>query len=183
MYMAWPAVPATHPDAPALELLSWVLDNGRGSRLADAVYYRSNLASGVHAMFYGMDVGGLFVVRVTTERPRLAKAVRRTHKVLEGLRKRPVTADELARAKAMVAESIASRLDEPEARAELLAECMVAEGKADCARDRWERMQAVSAADIERVLDLLGPDTRTTLSVVPRGQGGALEGAAPVELP
>lgn len=181
---AFPTVPADHADAPALELLSYTLSNGRGTRLDDAVYYNSDLATEASAVNYPMDISGTFLFWLSTERGSVAPLEKAMWKVIKSASKRGFSEAELQRAKKAWRDSTLDGLEAPHDRAVALTECYKQYGKADCLSDEAARIEAVTVDDLERVAATwLIPDRFSTLSVVPMGGKGARKGAVPVELP
>ena len=183
LWMGWVTPDRLHPDAAAFEVLSYVLSYGRGTRLDEKLYFRGP-ASETWAWLSAGDLGSPFIIYVAATKPKLKPMARKVDKVLASISKKPPTAAELERARAAIRASMLSGMESPEGRAEMLADCVADFGKADCATERWEALAAVTAEDIVRVTEAwLTPERRVTLSVIPNGQGGALSGAAPVELP
>ena len=184
LWMGWVTPDRLHADAAALEVLSYVLSYGRGTRLDDALYFDRSLASETWAWLSRGDLGSPFVIYAAATKPRLEKIARRTDKVLASISRDPPSPAELTRAKAAIKAGTLSYLESPEGRAETLADCVADFGKPDCAAEQLARIEAVTAEDLVRVTETwLTPERRVTLSVVPEGQGGALPGARPVELP
>lgn len=184
VYLAWPTVPQTHPDAIALHLLEMVLDAGRGTRIADALYYKRSRTTqaGVYAMH--SDIDGMFLVYATPRRGSLQGIVKQIDKVLEGLHRKPPTEAELTRARKSVRDGWLDQLESPSGRAALYLDCYEVDGTPNCLDARWQRYAEVTPSDLLRVARTwLAPDARTTLSVVPQGDAGALPNATPVELP
>ncbi|MEQ1503718.1 MAG: pitrilysin family protein [Myxococcota bacterium] len=189
VYLAWETVDERHADAPALDVLGAVLSNGQGTRLDDAVYYGSQLASSVGAYAYAEDVAGQFVVYASSPDTPLPKLVGKLNKQLDKIAAAPPTADELARAKRALRAYLLDGIERPADKASQLATCWRWTGAADCLAAEWARYDAVTAADVTRVAAkyLSGPPT--TLSNVPRGDAAsAVPGAdgspaVAVELP
>jgi zinc protease len=185
LYLSWPLPPRGHADEPALEVASWVLDGGRGTRMADALYYDRVLASDYGAYAFHSDLGGQFLMAVSSATTPLAKLDKATMKVVDKLVKKGPTDAELDRAKRAIRSGLLDGLEDPLSRAEQLLDCIERTGtNPNCTAERWAAYEAVTAEDVQRVLTTwLDPAKRVSLSVVPRGDEGALEGASPVELP
>ncbi|MCB9698902.1 MAG: insulinase family protein, partial [Alphaproteobacteria bacterium] len=143
LYLVWDAVPDGHPDQPALEMANYILSNGRGTRLDDALYYLKPRTSVVYTYTSFNDVAGEFYLGAaspTTPLPKLAKLAR---KQIAALASSGPTAAELARAKSSYRSEILDALESPEGTAELLAECWRLRGKADCLTEDVARYDAV----------------------------------------
>jgi zinc protease len=184
IYLAWPTVELKHADMPALDLLSWVLSKGRGTRLDDALYYDKPLADSEGAWTFNGAAGGMFVVEATSVRTPLTKLEAAARKVIAGLITTPPTADELLRAKKALRQYYEDQLQDPVSAAELLADCAFEWGDPNCAAARVAAYEAVTPNDLVRVTQtwLLSREPHR-LSVVPQGDTGAIAGSSPVEIP
>lgn len=182
--LAWPAPEGGHPDAFALEVLASILSGARGTRLDDALYYRSNLATETGAWYDGSEIDGAFYLYAGSPTTPLPTLMARADAVLAKVVKKGVTDAEVARA---VRNLVNGTLDATEAvddRAATILTCVDRYGTPDCLGREVAGYQAVTAADVQRVArQILDPNRRSTLSIVPRGDDGALPGAVVVELP
>ena len=182
--LGWPVPPAGHPDALALELATYLLSDGRGTRLDDALLYDHRRADDVSAWISTGELGSELVVWGATHRPRLPRLAQRLEAGLHSLVDEPPRPEELGRAKASLRRDLMDSLDEVESRADLIGAC-VSQGRApDCFLVDLATIDALDAdAVAAAVLAHAVPVSRRSLSVVPRGKRGALKGAAPVVLP
>lgn len=184
MMMGWNTPPRLHEDSAALEVLSYVLSYGRGTRLDDAMYYNLRYGTESWAWLNGGDIGSGFVIYVAANKSKLVPMAKRVNKVLASVISSPPTPEEMSRAIASIRAEYLSSIEQPEGRAEVLADCLADYGRPDCMAERLAAYEAVTAADLARVTqEWLSPDRRVTLSVVPEGRGGALPNSVPVELP
>jgi zinc protease len=184
LYASWSIPGQSHPNMPALEVLSWILSGGRGTRIDDALYYDKNLTNDASAFAWYSDLDGVFIVSASTTKPKLSKIDKAIDKTIAKLSTTPPTDDELERAKRSIRSYLEGMMESPEDRAEQIAECMRMYGKPQCLDEMWTRVDAVTADDVVRVAEqYLVPEGRVSLSVVPPGDSGALDGATPVELP
>ena len=184
VYLAWPGVPRFSPDEPALDLLAKVLSGGRGTRLDDALYYKSGLTTSIYADFEPGDLGGPFALAATSPKSQLTKIAGVMEKIVGGVQSHPPTADELGRALESEKSRFLDEVEEPEGRANALADCQAYFGHPDCLQEWWSKYEAVKPEDLVRVAKTyLGDDRRISLSVVPTGKGGQLPGSNKVELP
>ncbi len=185
LYLVWDGLPAGHADEPALDLASYVLSNGRGTRLDDALYYLKPRTSSVFTYASFNDLSGELVVGLSSPETPLPKLAKLARKEIDRLASSGPTAEELARAKKSVRSGLLDALESPEGKAELLAECWRLRGEADCLSAEVARYDAVTAGDVARVVRALLVDAEPwSVSNVPRGDAAsAMPGAAPVELP
>ena len=85
-----------------LNLLALALGQGDSSRLLRALQYDDQLANGLSTYLFDPKGPGLFVVSVATDQARLLDALKRTIVVLGRLRNRPLSSQELERARRQV---------------------------------------------------------------------------------
>lgn len=184
LYLVFPTVPLYHDDEPALDLLGRVLSGGRGTRLDDRLYYGSNLATSSAAFHFAEEIEGQMMVTASAPKTSLRRLDRVMSAEIARLVSQPPTEAELDRARRATRGWLLDRLEDNAERAEMMVDCWRAKGDGDCLADEWARYEAVTPDDLVRVArTYLTPERRLTLSVVPRGRGGALPGARTVELP
>jgi zinc protease len=145
---------ATDKDAPALSVLEYIL--GDNSRPSSRLYKRlidPGIASDTYAYAYELRDPGIFMVSATMTagaKPEAAEAA--VNSELEALKKDPVSAEELNRAKTSIVKKLKLSVVDPLNLAEQLGEAIaVADWK-------WwasysDRISAVTAADITRVVN------------------------------
>jgi zinc protease len=182
LYVGWRTVPKGHPDEIPLQVAAWVLSGGRGTRLDDKVYYKSNLAvdDGVYA--WSSELDGVFLAYATVDGTPLAKMEKIILKEIMRLIKKPPTEDELHRAKRSIRNNVMKNLELPADRVGILVECTRLMGSPDCLQEQLNTLDNVSTDDvIEAVLRWLNPDKRVVLSVVPNDV--EVVGGTKVELP
>ena len=182
--MAWETVPLNHDDEAALDLLSRVLSDGRGTRLDDALYYDKQRTSDIASFTFNRYRAGQFVIYASSPGKTLPKLAKYIHKELGKLSSDPPTQVEVDRARRAIEGELLDAMEHPERKARLLADCYLETGEADCLDDLWQRYEAVTPADVARVAAtyLLNAEPNT-LSTVPMGDDGQIEGAVEVQLP
>lgn len=184
LYMAWETVDELHADQPAIELLSYILSGGQGTRLDDPLYFKSKLASDVGAYNRSGDIGGTFTIYASSPETTLVKLQSKIDKILSTARSAPPEVAELDRARQQIRGGLLDALESPEFKAQVLADCFRQRGTPDCLTADFARYQAVTPADIQRVAQKYLSPPPVTLSIVPRGDAAsALPGAVAVELP
>lgn len=184
LIVMYPGVFHGHQDEAALDVLSGLLSAGRGTRLDDALYYDKSVLTTVGAWSSVSEIGGHFLVYLQTDDLKLPKVLKRFDKEMAKFAKRPPTEAELDRAKRSLRSGLLDSVEELEDRAEVLTDCLRLDGKASCMTDQMAAVDAVTAADVMRVAQTyLDNDKRATLSIVPVGDDGAMEGASSVEIP
>jgi zinc protease len=181
--VAWPTVPAAHADAAALEVLSWVLSGGAGTRLDDAMYLESRVATSASAWTSMSEIDGMFVIDAASDRSSIPKLLKAIDAVLADFTANPTTAGELKRAVKVTSSSLEESLEDPESRAWLLTQCLMQRGDPNCLPGELARYAAVTSADLARVASTyLVPEARVVLATVPEGDR-SMKSATPVELP
>ena len=167
-----------------MEVLSYLLSIGQGTRLDDPLYFISNLTNSIGTYYFSGDLEGLLVFATTTTKP-LKVVLKHIDKQLNALVKTPPSQDEVNRAQKAIRSYMLSQLESPRSRANLMVDCYRYTEDPNCLANDWARYEAVTPEDVLRVAEtyLLNAQ-RTTLSVVPKGEAdSALDGATNVELP
>jgi len=172
-------------DEPAVEILSYILSYGQGTRLDDPLYFDSNLTSDIGTYYFAGDIDGLFVIYATPYTKPLSVIAKHIDKHLERLLIEAPTSDEVNRAQKAIRADLLESLESPEDRANLLVDCHRFTGDVNCLASEWERYATVTPEDVLRVAKTYLLDAkRTTLSVLPKGQAKrALPDSVLVELP
>lgn len=184
LYLMWNTVPHHHADEAALDVLAYVLSGGRGTRLDDALYYKSRKTTAVDTVTWNNEIAGLFGVIATTDKGSLPPLEKAILKGLAAIEKSPPTEAELTRARKTIKSGMLERMEEPAERAQVIVDCQRLLGRPDCVEEQWARYEAVTALDVVRVArTYVLPYQPTALSVIPKGAAGALADAVPVELP
>lgn len=148
----WRIPGSAHPDMAALAVMDAILTAGESSRLHRSLVYDKQLATQVSGDLGDIEEGGYYApyVIVASGKPVEAAEAALTAEI-ERMRSEPVSAAELAEAKN---ELIASSLRQRETfsgRAFELGEALVRTGDPKAADKRLAEIQAVTAADVQRV--------------------------------
>ncbi|MDP2625670.1 MAG: pitrilysin family protein [Candidatus Rokubacteria bacterium] len=155
------------PDAPALELLSTILSEGRASRLYRKLVYEKRMALGAGGDYsYASVDPNLFWFYATPLPGHTVEALERALlDEIEGLKSDPVPDEELARAKNQIEASFVWRQDSVHSRASGLVRFeMLGSWRL---LDRFVPMiRAVTAADIQRVARAYFPSDRKNVGVL-----------------
>jgi len=169
----FPTVRLTHPDLYPLDILAFILGEGRASRLVSDLRDRRGLVQSISVASYtpaGYD-GGRFAVILECE-PEKADAARRAVLAhLERARRDLPSEDELARAKRQKIAEHVFGLQRCEDIAEDLGLNALLVGDPDFS-DRYVRhIQAVTAEDVRRVAQTyLDPERVSVARIVPEAQ-------------
>ncbi|MCB9744467.1 MAG: insulinase family protein [Alphaproteobacteria bacterium] len=184
LYVAWQTVPRGHPDEAALDVLAELLSGGRGTLLDDALYYRRQRATELGVWTSNGRLGGELIFHAARDDQRLLPMLRALDGALDSLRARPPSPEAVARAVSRRWAASLRSLERLSDVAEVLGDCQVTHGDADCLADELERYLSVSPEDVQRVANVYLGEARVVLSVVSEGEEryalpGSLEVYAP----
>ena len=183
VWLGWPTVTMQHDDAPALELLSYVLSSGYGTRLDERLQLAGKATSN-EAYSFTAEVDGSFLLIATDDSTPLAKLQKWMLAEVSKLQRKGPRQDEVDRALKSVRGGYLDRVESPMGKAQSMVDCWRLESDVNCLEADWARYAAVTPEDIQRVAQrYLVDDRMVSLSVVPEGDTEFLEGAVAVELP
>ena len=167
--LAWHIPEITHPDVPALDLLSTILGDGRSSRLYRRVREESGLAYGVSAFSYTPGDPGLLGIDATTEPDKREATQELILKILEEIKESGVTPEELAKAKKISLSHHLGSLTTMRGQASDLGSNWFLTRNLDFTRDYLAAVQKITADDIRRVTaKYLTDDNLTIISLNPK---------------
>ncbi|MEP3423049.1 MAG: pitrilysin family protein [Erythrobacter sp.] len=179
----WKGVPATHPDAAALQVLDSILDRGDNSRLNNALVRTGQaveVASGVSSF---REAGAFQVYAIVRGPGQMDTASATLDAELERIRTEFVTAAELAEAKNEIIASTLRRRETARGRAFELGEALVSTGNPDAADTRLAAINAVTVDDVLRVAAFyLDPQKRVSVTYT-AGEDDAATYANPTPMP
>jgi zinc protease len=167
--MTWLAPAAADPDAPALAVLDAILSAGKSSRLYNSLVYDQQIAQSIFSSTSTNAQPGIFYVGAIMAG---GKTVQQGETSLSAqvarLRDAPPTAAELAEAKAgLLADAVRGR-ETIDGRAFAIGYALRTEGDAARANTDLAALQAVTAADVQRVArKYLTDNGRTVIRYLP----------------
>lgn len=174
--IAWPAVALAHPDTPHLDLLAFVLGEGESSRLVRRVKEAEGLVDRVDASCYTPLDPGLFGVSADLDAERVADAVEAVAREVEAVRRAPVSADELDKARANFLASEHFERESVSGRARKLGtfEAIAGDWRGDAAY--LEAVRRATPADLLRVARAhLDPRRVSVAAVLPEGEASEFD--------
>jgi zinc protease len=151
--LSWLAPPATSDDGAALQVVAALLSGGESSRLNQTLVYRKRVASdaGFNAdLRAGPGLLTAYAIAAGGRRlPALQAALRAE---VQALAQRPPGAAELAKVKTQLLTQALVERETPRGLGSALAEAAVLEGGAERVNRKLDALQAVTAADVQRVV-------------------------------
>ncbi len=151
--LTWLAPPARSPDAAALTVAAALLGNGESSRLNQSLVYRAQMAqTATFGADLRVDTGLLVAYAIAASGAKPDALARALRKEIDRLARVPVPADELAKVKTqLVTQALVAR-QTPLGKGEALGEAIILRGDARRANDELAELQAVTPADVQRVV-------------------------------
>ncbi len=184
--MAWPIPALTHPDVPALDLLSLVLGEGRSSRLYRKVREEMGLAHSISAFSYTPGDCGLFGVSALCDPAKRDAVESEALRLIADVAERGVTAEELEKARRQTLSSHLQTLTTMSGQAGDLGASYLLTGDLHFTEAYLEGVQRVTPADLKRVaVQYLRKDRLTVTSLNPPSapHSSATPGTAPANVP
>ncbi len=171
LYLNWHTVKSTDADAAALQVAGYVLAGSRTSRLTQALVYRGEIATAVQAYNDAKRLDGDFNI-VATARPGVALDTLQTviDQNVQRLVAEGPTGRELDQARNAIEASFLRSIQTVSGKADQLNEYYYQTGNPDGFQDDLDKLRAVTAADIQRVVRKYLQAPRVTISVVPQGK-------------
>lgn len=168
-YFVWHSAPAYAKDEPALDILSFILSNGRTSRLQSNLLYGKELVQQVGAGNSTSEVGGLFQIQATA-RPNksLDEIEKEIDSEIAKIKATPPTTDEMSRALNSIESSTINSLQTVLGKAGQLTSFAGYVGEADWFQKDLDRYRTVTPADVQRVATTYLIPNRLVMSYVPR---------------
>jgi len=180
--LAWHIPQITHPDVPALDLLSLILGDGRSSLLNQKLREQMGLVHGISAFAYAPADPGLFGISAVLDPDKRAATEKEVLDIIDGLKKNGVKKEDLEKAKKLSLSGQLQSLTTMRGKASDLGSNWLTTRNLNFTHDYMEAIQAVTLEDIRRVLaTYFGGANRTVTSLNPIGSlKTAGETAAPV---
>ena len=147
------APPVASPDAAALDVAESILSSGESSRLYQSLVYQQQLAQEAFAQADLREQPGLFVLgAILASEKKPEEAERALLAELKKMQDTPVSAAELDKAKLQLVTNEVRERETSNGKAFALARAAVLLGDAARVNTDIEKLQAVTAADVQRVM-------------------------------
>ncbi|HKX82755.1 MAG TPA: pitrilysin family protein [Pyrinomonadaceae bacterium] len=168
-YFVWHGVRTYAQDEPALDFLSFILSNGRTSRLQSNLIYGKEMAQQVGAFSGTSEIAGLFQIQATA---RPGKSLDDIEKEIDGevarIKAAPPTADEMARALNSIESQSIYGLQTVLGKAGQLTTFGGYLGKPNWFQADLDRYRTVTPADVQRVANTYLTANRLVMTYTPR---------------
>ncbi len=152
MLLSWPSVSQEDPDLRAAALAAMVLGDSTGSRLFWNIFQKG-LAEAASASLSPFDHTGMMLAYISTTPEQAPAVLELVRAELKGMQDDGVHEDELRRAKDKLVSHAVLDGESAFSRMRDLADTWVAEGRLRTIDEEVALMEAVSLADVRRVLD------------------------------
>ena len=166
------------PDADALRVADAILSAGESSRLYHALVYTQQIAAEIDSDANELEDAGLFIMgAILSEGKKVEDAEKSLLAEIKKLQDAPVSAAELDKAKNQMITNQLRERETSNGKALALGEAAVLLGDAARVNTDLDRLQAVTAADIQRVMKKYFTDTnRLVLYYLPEASKKSGEG-------
>ena len=173
--LAWHVPEITHPDVPALDLLSIILGEGRSSRLYRQVREERGLAYAVSAFSYTPGDPGILGIDATVDPAKRQEAEKTILEIVDQVKQSGVTAAELQKAKKICLSHQLGSLVTMRGQASDLGSNWLLTRNLNFSRDYLETVQHVTADEVRSAAaQYLVDDNLTVVSLNPTGSVSAI---------
>ena len=177
--LAWPIPGLTHADAPVLDLLATVLGGGDSSVLWQEIREKAGLVHSIDASSWNPGSSGLFCIGYTADAAKRAPATAAIARAVAQRAARGFTPAQIKKALRQVVVGEINTRKTMSGQASRLGAAEVVVGDLDYSRAYFERLRAVTPADLKRVLRAyLIPARQTSVSLNPKSAATAETAAA-----
>ncbi len=169
------APPVANDDAAALRVAASILSAGESSRLYQSLIYEQQLAQDAGANADLREDTGLFVMyAILAEGKKVEDAERSLLAELKRIQDQPVTAAELDKAKTQIVTGELRNRETSDGKGFALGQATILYGDPARANTNIDRLQAVTAADVQRVMKKYFTDSnRVVLHYLPESMRAA----------
>ncbi|MBW2313794.1 MAG: insulinase family protein [Deltaproteobacteria bacterium] len=165
---AWPAPPTGHPDGPALDVASQILSGGRSSRLYRRLIYDEQVALSASSAWWELkDLGILYAFSTVRPGVSVDRVEALCFEEIARMGSEPATPAEIEKAQRRLEASLVRGLSTVHALASRLGRDWVNLGRIRPLDEILAEIQAVTAADVQRVMaEYMKPEKRTVVHVI-----------------
>jgi zinc protease len=169
--LAWRVPDLTHPDVPALDVLSTILGHGRSARLYRRIREEQHLVTSIGAYCYTPSDDGMFCINAELEPANREAASSAIFEEICKIKEEGVGEQEVEKARKMALASGLYDLTTMRGQASDLGSNWMATGNLDFTSGYLEAIQRVTAADVRRVAEIyLIDQSLSIVSLNPKGR-------------
>lgn len=177
--LSWRTVGLAHPDAALLDLLAFVLGEGESSRLVQRIREERGIVDRIDASSYTPLDPGIFSAGIDLDAHHAGPAIEATLVEVEHLRREPIPADELEKARANFLAMRHWERESVSGIARKLGNSWLMAGDVEFEDTYLERIRTARAEDLLRVAgEWLAPESLTVGAVVPEDEETPEDAAA-----
>lgn len=169
IYMAWEAGPAYSADEPALDILSSILSDGRGSRLEGNLVYGKQLSQDASAFNYALEAGGMFIIMSTAKPGKTLDEIEANiNAEIARIQKEAPSKEEMDRALNSIESQSIYSMQTVLGKANQMNSYATFLGKPDYFQADLDRYAKVTAADVQKAAAKYLTKDRFVMNFVPR---------------
>jgi zinc protease len=184
VYMTWEADAAYSADQPALDILSSILSDGRGSRLESSLIYDKELAQDVSAFNYALEADGMFIIMSTAKPGKTLDEIEKDINVeIERIKKEAPTKEEMERALNSIESQSIYSMQTVLGKANQMNGYATFVGKPDYFQADLDRYAKVTPADVQKAANKYLTKDRFVMNFVPRTAKAASVGNSAANKP
>ena len=162
--LTWLAPAANHADAAALDVAAAILGRGESSRLYQSLVYKQKIAQEIEASAeLNQDLGFFGMLAIMASEHTAAEGEKALRAELKSLSAKVVPASELEKAKNLLITDALRERETSNGKAFALGEAIVLQGAAEEVNRNLTRLQAVTAADVQRVIKKYAGDAKAVV--------------------
>jgi zinc protease len=156
----FPAVAITYlaptsksPDIPALKIAEKILSGGDSARLYQSLVYKQQIAQqATFSTDFRADRGLLYLLAIASEGKKADELEKSLLAELKLIQDTPVTANELAKAKNQLVTQTLQEREQNDGKAAAIERAVAYQGDPKAVNSDIQQLQAVTAADVQRVM-------------------------------
>ncbi len=168
------APPSKSPDIPALRVAEKILSGGESSRLYQSLVYKQQIAQQAElSTDIRVDPGLLSFIAIASEGKTAEELERSLLAELKLIQDKPVSAEELAKAKNLLITETLRQREQNDGKATAIERAIAFQGDAKAVNTDIQKLQAVTIADVQRVMKKYFTDKNRV--VIYYQQGGDTE--------
>lgn len=147
------APPSNSPDIPALRVVEKILSGGDSSRLYQSLVYKQQIAQQANfSTDFRVDRGLVYLLAIASEGKTAETLEKSLLDELKLIQTKPVTVKELAKAKNLLVTQTLQEREQNDGKATAIERAITYQGDAQTVNSDIRKLQAVTAADVQRVM-------------------------------